>query len=84
MDTLNFPEEERKKFFKKFEQLTPTQFLYMYDNNPLIDRIYDLYLERDKDGDVILNTDNATAEDLINELMEQADVMIEDAKLNEV
>lgn len=84
METLNISDEDRKTFFKKFEQLTPTQFLYMTDNNNIIERIYELYFKRDSHGEVILNTDEASAKKLINELFEQADYMIEDAKQNEV
>ena len=84
MDTLNIDKATKDAFFKKFEQLTPTQFLYMYDNNALIERVYELYFKRNENGEVQLNTDVDSANEIIEELLEQADLMIEDAKLNSV
>lgn len=84
MDTLNVDKKKQDAFFKKFEQLTPTQFLYMYDNNALIERVYELYFKRNENGEVQLNTDVDSANEIIDELLEQADLMVEDAKLNSV
>lgn len=84
MDTLNIDSNKKNAFFKKFEQLTPTQFLYMYDNNALIERVYELYFKRNENGEVQLNTDVDSANEIIDELLEQADLMVEDAKLNSV
>lgn len=84
MDTLNINNTKKNAFFKKFEQLTPTQFLYMYDNNALIERVYELYFKRNENGEVQLNTDVDSANEIIDELLEQADLMVEDAKLNSV
>lgn len=84
MDTLNIDKATKDAFFKKFEQLTPTQFLYMYDNNALIERVYELYFKRTENGEVQLNTDVNSANEIIEELLEQADLMVEDAKLNSV
>lgn len=84
MDTLNIDNTKRNVFFKKFEQLTPTQFLYMYDNNALIERVYELYFKRNENGEVQLNTDVDSANEIIDELLEQVDFMVEDAKLNSV
>lgn len=82
MDVLDIPETDKKKFFKKFEVLTPSQFFYAYDNSSLISRVYELYFKRDEDGEVILNTDGVTAKKLINSLMEEADDIITDALVN--
>lgn len=84
MNVVGIPEEEQNKFFKKFEQLTPTQFLYAYDHSDIIARTYELYFKRDKYGDVILNTTTENAEELIDELFSQVDYIIEDAKANSV
>lgn len=82
MERLNISGEQRDAFFKKFEGLTPTQFLYAYDNNDIIARIYALYEKPTNDGEAILNTSEEDAEDLINTLMEEADDIVNDAKLN--
>ena len=84
MDTLNVEEDRKNNFFKKFQQLTPTQFLYAYDNNDIIARVYELYFKRNDDGSVQLNTDVDSANEIIDSLFEQADLMIEDAKNNSV
>lgn len=84
MDVLNIDEKEKNAYFKKFEQLTPTQFLYMYDNNPIIARVYELYFKRDENGKVQLNTDIDSARELVDSLLEEADLMVADAKLNSV
>ena len=82
MDTLGYSDEEKNKFFKKFEVLTPSQFLYLYDNNNLISRVYELYFGKDVNGEIQLNTDDGTAEDLINSLIEDVDSSILDALEN--
>lgn len=84
MKTIGYNKSKRDEFFKKFEQLTPTQFLYAYDNSGLIARVYALYFERDDSGDVVINTTHESAEEILNELFEQIDFIIEDAKLNSV
>ena len=83
MDTVGIPEDKKDAFFRKFSKLTPEQFLYIYDNNDIIARIYSMYMGRDEDGNVILNTkDDQQAEDLLDVLMEEADDIILDAKKN--
>ena len=84
MDSLEVDKKKKDEFFKKFEQLTPTQFLYMYDNNNIIARVYELYFKRNENGEVQLNTDVDSANDIIESLFEQSDLIIEDAKLNSV
>lgn len=80
MEKLDVPSEKRDKFFKKFETLTPQQFLYVYDNNPIISKIYSLY-HKSSDGEAyIMNEENP--EDMLDQLMIEADAMIKDAKLN--
>lgn len=84
MDTLEIDDDVKNKFFKNFEQLTPTQFLYAFDNNSIIERIYELYFKRNDDGTVQINTDEDSAKELVNSLLEQTDLIIEDAKANSV
>ena len=40
MDKLGQPDRQKTAYFKKFEVLTPSQFLYAFDNNNIINRIY--------------------------------------------
>lgn len=84
MKTIGIKEDERDNFFKKFEGLTPTQFLYAYDNNDVIARVYALYFKRDAEGNLIINTSNGSAKDIIKDLFKKVDYIIEDAKTNSV
>ena len=52
------------------------------DNNDIIGRIYELYFKRDENGEVVLNTDVDSANELIDVLFEEVDFIIEDAKTN--
>jgi ArsR family metal-binding transcriptional regulator len=54
--------------------------LYVYDNNDIIAKVYSLY-RKGGDGDTYI-TDEENAEDLLDELMDEADDMVNDAKLN--
>lgn len=81
MDQTGISQEQRDKFFKKFEQLTPTQFLYAYDNNDIINKIYSLY-RKDFGAEEAVLTDPENAEELIRQLMSEADEIVNDAKLN--
>ena len=79
MNTLGYSEETKNKFFNKFKKLTPSQFLYAYNNNDLIARVYQLYFRKEDTGNVILNTTDDTATDILDTLLEQADDIIQDA-----
>ena len=81
MDRVGIPEEKKNEFFKKFEQLSPSQFLYAYDNSDIISRIYEL-ADSPKHGELALNTSEEDATDLINVLLEEADDIVLDAKAN--
>lgn len=82
MDRLGIPNESKNKFFNKFKSLTPSQFLYAYDNNPIIARIYELYFKKDADSDWQFNTTTDDASELVDILMEEADSIVKDAKTN--
>lgn len=81
MDRTGISEERKNEFFKKFGKLTATQFLYAYDNNDIIKRIYELY-HKDEDGEAHLTDSDENAEDLVDELMDEADDIVADAKRN--
>lgn len=80
MTKIGISAEQRDRFFKKFNGLTPSQFLYAYDNNPLIDRVYQLYIKQG-DGEPRLD-DPDNAKGLIEDLMNEADDIVNDAKTN--
>lgn len=80
MEKLDVPSEKRDKFFKKFETLTPQQFLYVYDNNPIIAKIYSLY-HKSSDGEAYIMEEEDPKE-ILNQLMKYADGIVKEAKLN--
>lgn len=83
MDKVGIEDEVKEKFFKKFQTLTPEQFLYAYDNNDIIARIYALYKKDYGAEEAYLNVgSDQDAKSLINDLMDQADIMVKEAKLN--
>ena len=83
MDKVGIEGSEKEKFFKKFQTLSPDQFLYAYDNNDLIGRIYALYRKDYGADEAYLNVGSVEdAKSMIEELMAQTDVMITEAKLN--
>lgn len=84
MEKIGYDDDKRTEFFNKFHKLTPSQFLYMYDHNDIIAKIYRLYHKDYDEEEGRLTDSESNVEDLIDELMEQADVMIEDAKENAV
>lgn len=80
MEKTGISKERRDAFFKKFGKLTPSQFQYAYDNNDIISRIYALYSKNEEEP--YLTDSEENAEDLVDSLMEEADDIITDAKLN--
>lgn len=82
MEKLGYTERQRNKFFNKFSKLTPSQFVYAFDNNDIIARIYNLYHKDYGDNEAWLTTSDEDARDLVDELMEQADEIVKDAQLN--
>lgn len=84
MTNIGYPKDKRDTFFKKFEVLTPTQFLYAYENSNLITRIYRLYHKDYEDEEPRLTDTEENAEELINELLTQVDDIVADAKANTV
>lgn len=82
MQKIGYSEEKRNAFFKKFEQLTPSQFLYAYDNNDIIAKIYNLYHKDYGETEARLTDTEGNAEDLIDDLLEQADGIVKDAQMN--
>ena len=80
MEKVGIEQEQRDKFFKKFSNLTPSQFLYAYDNNDIIDKVYKLYVKQGENEPYISDLKNAKAQ--IEELMKEADDIVKEAQLN--
>lgn len=80
MDRLQFSNERKESILEKFKELTPEQLFYVYNENDLIGRIYDLIDSPIYDGTGKMNESEEYAEDLLNTLEEELDVIIEDAK----
>ena len=81
MEKTGYSKEERDKFFNKFSKLTPSQFLYAYDHNDIIEKVYSLY-HKDYGEDEARLTDEKGADSIIEDLLEQVDDIIKDAKEN--
>lgn len=82
MNTLGYSENQKNSFFKKFEVLTPSQFIYAYDNNDIINRIYNLYHKDYNETDARLTESEENATLIMDELLNQADAIIKDAQAN--
>ena len=80
MEKLGYSDEARDNFFKKFHVLTPSQFLYAYDNNDLINKVYTLYHKDNNEEEPHLT--DPKAGDFIEELIEQVDDIIKEAQTN--
>lgn len=84
MGNVGISEEDKKAFFNKFNQLTPEQFQYLYDNSDLINRIYMLVDSPQHGGtkEVTMNASPKAAKGMINTLFDEVDDLILDAKEN--
>ena len=74
-------DEQKDAFFKKFSQLTPEELFELYERKDLIKRVY-LLADSPKytGGKLKLHSTVTDARDLINTLMEEADLMIAQVK----
>lgn len=80
MEKVGIEQEDRDKFFKEFSKLTPSQFLYAYVNNDIIDKVYNLYVRQAEDEPHL--SDPKDAKQQIDELMKQAKDIVKDAQNN--
>lgn len=79
MRNLGYDNKSINKFFEGFDSLTPRQFLNMYRQNPLVSRIYELYIPTN-DGSFRLSTTEDDAKELIDTFIEEKNEMILKAK----
>lgn len=80
MEKVGYDKEKRDKFFKKFSKLTPSQFLYAYDNNDIIGRIYRLYHKNYGEDEAHLTDTTENVDELLDILTEQADTIVKEAQ----
>lgn len=83
MRNLGYDNKSINKFFEGFEKLTPRQFLTMYQQNPLVSRIYELYIPTN-DHSFKLSTSEEDAKELIETFVEEKDDMIMKAKAEDL
>ena len=77
MKNVGIPKSERDAFFNKFSKLNPNQFELVYEEYGIVERVYDLagsppYGE----AEIEMNADADYAKILIEEMMSQADEMV--------
>lgn len=80
MRYLNIPDKDIDRVFEKLGELTPEQFHRMYENSPLISRIYGLANSPEKAGTLKLNTTDENAKELIDSFVSDIDKLVEFAK----
>lgn len=80
MKYLGFPDTTINTFFDKMKTLTPEQFHRMYEESSLVSRIFELADSPTYTGTLKLNTSDDDAKEFVDELLEQADDLIEEAK----
>lgn len=80
MGHLQFPDERKSKIIDKFKELSPNQLFYVYNNNDLVGKIYELMDSPVYNKTGKLQDDDKEAEKLFNTLEEEIDDIIEDAK----
>lgn len=80
MRYLNIPDRDIDRVFEKLGELTPEQFHRMYENSPLISRIYGLANSPEKEGTLKLNTTDENAKELLDSFVGDIDKLVEFAK----
>lgn len=83
MKMVGVSDADRKVFFDKINALTPEQFHYLYEKSDLVSRVFELADSPEYDGTLKLNTTEEVAAQLIDTLLEETDMVIEEAKNGE-
>lgn len=82
MRILGYGNDTINEFFEGFDELTPEQFLRMYQQSAIVSRIYELYIPTN-DGSFKLSTTEDDARDLIDTFMLEKQQMIDKVKMEE-
>lgn len=80
MRYLNMSDLDIKKVFDKLGELTPEQFHNLYQNSPLISRIYGLANSPELDGTIKINTTDENAKEIVDTFVSDLDSLMEFAK----
>ena len=81
MERVGISDTERDAFFEKFSKLTPEEFEDLYSKNDLISRIYELAdSPKYTKNELHLYASEDQAKNLINTLMNEADMLIAEVK----
>lgn len=78
MARTGVPNEQRNEFFKKFQKLNQEEFHYLYESSDLIKRIYALIDSPKTEND--MNASPKDARGYVDDLMDEIDLMIDEAK----
>ncbi len=80
MKYAGFVDKDIKEFAKKFRVLTPNQFIDLYNDSHIIERIFEL-ADSPKHGEGLkFTSDQEDTRELLEGLMEEADSLIEEYK----
>ena len=82
MRVLGYNNQTIDEFFEGFDELTPEQFLRLYQQSAIVSRIYELYIPTN-DGSFKLSTTEDDAKELIDTFMAEKDEMINRIKVQE-
>lgn len=79
MRTLGYDNKTIDEFFEGFDELSPHEFLTLYQQSALVSRIYELYIPT-RDHSFRLSTSEDDAKEMINTFLLEKDELIEKAK----
>lgn len=79
MGRLGYSKEEINALYEKMSDLSPAQFVKMYRQNDIINRIYDLIPSPEHNKEAI-NLSDDKARELIDAFLSRFDTMVEEAK----
>ena len=81
MDRVGISKEQKDEFFKKMASLNSEEFYELYEKSDLISKIYELAdSPKYTGGKLVLYDTEQNAKDLINTLLQEADMLIADVK----
>lgn len=81
MMRLGISKSERDQFFDKFSELDAGQFMDLYERNDLINKIYQLAdSPKYTGGKLVLHNSEEEARQLVETLMEEADILVAETK----
>lgn len=79
MDMLGYDKKTINTLYDKLEELTAAEFIKLYQESDLINRIYEL-IPSPEHGRGKLNTDDENAKEIIDKLLSDVDGMVEEVK----